>query len=151
MSPCLENVLKKLLTQRKKEALQSGSGEIVPFVFHKDGKLLDEKLVRRVLKRVQMKAGLRLISPKALRHTYASILLSSGVSPFYVKEQMGHSSIQITIDVYGHLIPNLDKGAMKVLDSIDPHAPYTHPDRKENLKKFDFTVKIKTGAEEGID
>ncbi|MDL1969395.1 MAG: hypothetical protein LWW94_00165 [Candidatus Desulfofervidaceae bacterium] len=54
---------------------------------------------------------------------------------------MGHSSIQITIDVYGHLIPNLNKGAMKVLDSIDPylHAPYMHLSEKESIKKLDFT------------
>jgi integrase len=40
------------------------------------------------------------------RHTYASILLSNGESPAYVKEQLGHSSIQMTVDIHGHLIPN---------------------------------------------
>jgi hypothetical protein len=40
-----------------------------------------------------------------LRHSYASLLIQAGASLAYVKEQMGHSSIQVTVDTYGHLIP----------------------------------------------
>jgi len=32
-----------------------------------------------------------------LRHPFASLLLQNGESPLYVKEQMGHSSIQVTV------------------------------------------------------
>jgi integrase len=32
------------------------------------------------------------------------LLLQNGESPTHLKEQMGHSSIQVTVDVYGHLI-----------------------------------------------
>jgi len=31
----------------------------------------------------------------------------------YVKEQMGHSSIQVTVDIYGHLIPGANHAAIK--------------------------------------
>jgi len=51
-----------------------------------------------------------------LRHTFASLLLQQGESPVYVKEQMGHSSIQITVDQYGHLIPGGNKQAVDRLD-----------------------------------
>jgi hypothetical protein len=34
----------------------------------------------------------------------------------YVKEQMGHSSIQVTVDLYGHLIPDGNKQAVDRLD-----------------------------------
>ena len=44
-----------------------------------------------------------------LRHSFASMLLQQGESPVYVKEQLGHSSIQITVDCYGHLIPGGNK------------------------------------------
>jgi len=52
-----------------------------------------------------------------LRHTFASLLLQQGESPVYVKEQMGHSSIQVTVDLYGHLIPGGNKQAVNRLDA----------------------------------
>jgi len=52
-----------------------------------------------------------------LRHSYASLLLQQGESPVYVKEQLGHSSIQITVDCYGHLIPGGNKQAVDRLDT----------------------------------
>ena len=36
----------------------------------------------------------------------------------YVKEQMGHCSIQVTVDLYGHLIPGGNKQAVDRLDSV---------------------------------
>jgi hypothetical protein len=45
-----------------------------------------------------------------------SLLLQQGESPVYVKEQMGHSSIQVTVDLYGHLIPGGNKQAVDRLD-----------------------------------
>jgi len=47
-----------------------------------------------------------------IRHTFASLLLSNGESPVYVKEQLGHSSIKMTVDMYGHLIPSSKRGAV---------------------------------------
>jgi len=44
-----------------------------------------------------------------LRHTYAALMLGKGAPPSYVKEQLGHSSIQVTVDVYGHLIPGANR------------------------------------------
>ena len=40
-----------------------------------------------------------------MRHTYATILLMSHKSPAYVQRQLGHYSIQITVDIYGHWVP----------------------------------------------
>ncbi|MCZ6904673.1 MAG: hypothetical protein O7F56_03290, partial [Acidobacteria bacterium] len=48
----------------------------------------------------------------------------------YVKEQMGHSSIQITVDVYGHLIPGADIQWIDRLDSKtnpQPNATQAQP------------------------
>jgi integrase len=39
------------------------------------------------------------------RHTFASLLIDSGANPKAVQEYMGHSKIQTTFDVYGHLFP----------------------------------------------
>ena len=55
------------------------------------------------------RAGIRKIRLHDLRHTFGSLLLQNGASIVYVKEQMGHSSIQATVDTYGHLIPGVDR------------------------------------------
>jgi integrase len=54
-------------------------------------------------------------TPKSLRHTFGSGLISRGVSPAYVQEQMGHSSIEITVDVYGSSLPMKAPGAVDAL------------------------------------
>jgi integrase len=61
-------------------------------------------------------AGLRRVTFHALRHTFASMLIQQGASLVYVKEQMGHSSIQVTVDTYGHLIPS---GNIEWVDALD--------------------------------
>jgi integrase len=50
-------------------------------------------------------AGLRQMRMHDLRHTFASLLIQQGESLVYVKEQLGHHSIKITVDTYGHLVP----------------------------------------------
>lgn len=69
------------------------------------------------------KAGLRQIRIHDLRHTFASLLLQQGESVVYVKEQLGHASIQITVDTYGPLIPGANRGAVDRLDDA-----WTQPD-----------------------
>jgi hypothetical protein len=39
-------------------------------------------------------------------------ILGHNESPVYVKDQLGHSSIQITVDIYGHLVPGANRGAV---------------------------------------
>ncbi|MFV9690431.1 MAG: tyrosine-type recombinase/integrase [Desulfobacteria bacterium] len=113
----LGQTLKGLLHQRKKEALQKGLGEVPDLIFHREsGQVIKQNYIRRVFKRILKKAELREIRIHDLRHTFASLLLSQGESPVYVKEQLGHSGIQITVDIYGHLIPGENKGAVNKLD-----------------------------------
>ena len=53
-----------------------------------------------------------------LRHTHASILLLNGVAIHVVKERLGHSRIQTTIDTYGHLLPTSDAMAADVVSRV---------------------------------
>jgi integrase len=62
------------------------------------------------------RAGVRYRKPHALRHTYASLLIQHGESLAYVRDQLGHHSIKITVDTYGHLIPGANKAAVDRLD-----------------------------------
>jgi integrase len=46
-----------------------------------------------------------------LRHTYASIQIKQGENLKYIQAQLGHSSIQMTMDVYGHLMDTVNREA----------------------------------------
>lgn len=50
-----------------------------------------------------------------LRHTHATILLKKGVHPKIVQERLGHSSIQVTLDTYSHVLPNLQESILASL------------------------------------
>jgi integrase len=117
MSNELLDTFKALYLARKKEALKSGVGEVVETIFHRGCKPMEQNYIRRVFKRLLTKAGLREIRLHDIRHTVASLLLSDGASPVYVKEQLGHTSIQMTVDIYGHLIPSSNREMVNRLDS----------------------------------
>jgi len=53
-----------------------------------------------------------------LRHTAASLLLAAGVHPKVVSERLGHASVQITMDTYSHILPNLQREAADAMDQI---------------------------------
>lgn len=50
-------------------------------------------------------AGLQPITLHECRHTFASLLIDAGTNPKAIQTYMGHSKIQTTFDVYGHLMP----------------------------------------------
>ena len=111
----------------QEEALKAGVNEPVEIVFHTNGAHTSQNSVRNVWKRLLGKAGLSDRRIHDMRHTYASTLLSNGASPVYVKEQLGHASIQMTVDIYGHLIPSGDREAVNRLDSLQMDATQTQP------------------------
>lgn len=101
----------------------------------RQGPALEERNVQHVFKRMLDKAKLRHIRIHDLRHTFASLLLQQGESVVYVKEQLGHGSIQITVDTYGHLIPGANRGAINHLDDDDATQPdATQAQPRRNLR-----------------
>ena len=72
----------------------------------KTGQRLERKGFERAFRRTLVKAALAAhYSPKSLRHSYASILLSEGVNVLYVSRQLGHASTAITEKHYTRWIP----------------------------------------------
>jgi integrase len=57
------------------------------------------------------RAGLKGTRFHDLRHFFASQLIANGETAAYVRDQMGHSSIKVTFDTYGHLFPGRGKEA----------------------------------------
>jgi integrase len=68
------------------------------------GTPVDPSNFRRVFTRVTQSAGIEGCHPHELRHTAASLMLSRGVPLHIVADVLGHSSIAVTKDVYGHLV-----------------------------------------------
>lgn len=64
------------------------------------------------------KVGIEKIRFHDLRHTYASLLISQNVPVKYIQKQMGHGSIQVTMDVYGHILPETAQQGINALDSL---------------------------------
>lgn len=57
----------------------------------------------RYFKRFIADHGLKTITPHGLRHTHASLLFSAGVEPKNISDRLGHSTVQITLDLYTHI------------------------------------------------
>ena len=120
MSDDLLGELGAFRRRRLAEALQMGSNEIPEWVFGStNGSALDmHNVERREFEKCLQDAKLRKIRPHDLRHTFGSLLIQNGEPLAYVKEQMGHSSIKVTVDIYGHLVPGANRQAMNRLPSL---------------------------------
>jgi integrase len=53
-----------------------------------------------------------------LRHTAATLLLAAGEHPKVVQERLGHHSVALTLDVYSHVLPSMQKAAAAKIDAI---------------------------------
>lgn len=102
-------------------AAAGATGDATVFASPRGGLLRWQNFYRRVFKPAVRRAGL----PDgtcfhSLRHTYASWLIANGEQPKVISELMGHSSIDVTMDVYGHLMPGTRARAVAGLDQIRP-------------------------------
>jgi site-specific recombinase XerD len=74
---------------------------------------------RHVLKPALKKAGMPAqVRTHDLRHTAAAICISAGVHPKKIQEMLGHSSITVTLDIYGYLFESLHQETADLLDVV---------------------------------
>jgi integrase len=74
--------------------------------------------VYRQLMRVLKRAGLPHIRFHDLRHTAATLLLSARVNPKVVSEMLGHASTTITLDIYSHVLPDMQQDAAEAMGHL---------------------------------
>jgi integrase len=67
------------------------------------------------LRAIGVEKSLRLYD---LRHTHATLLLLEGIHPKVVSERLGHSSIQITLDTYSHVLPSMQRDTAEKLNEM---------------------------------
>lgn len=78
------------------------------------------------------KAGLpKTVRFHDLRHTCATLMIKQGIHPRVVMEILGHSQISTTMNTYGHVLPEVQREAINVLDELfaegDHGAAATEP------------------------
>ena len=121
MPPTLEAALRRLSATRRSE-----------FVFCSErGTPIDADNFRhREFPQALRRAGLRRVRFHDLRHTYTSLLIAHGAHPKYIQAQLGHASIQTTLDRYGHLMPQLHQAEAQKLDQLVFGSPAAPPARR---------------------
>jgi integrase len=67
-----------------------------------------------------------------LRHTAASLLIQANAPLAYVKDLLGHSSIKITVDIYGHLVPGANREVLNRLPSLNGMGSSATPAQPAN-------------------
>lgn len=71
-----------------------------------------ETSIRRIANRLAADSKLPQIKLHDFRHSYTTMLRNMNVDPIIVTEQAGHSSVQITLDIYTHVTSEEKKGAI---------------------------------------
>ncbi len=131
LSPQLVEFLKRHRVAQAEAKLAHGWRELPVYLFPADGgQRLERRGFERAFRRTLVKASLAVhYSPKSLRHSYASILLSEGVNVLYVSRQLGHASTAITEKHYTRWIPQpvpavaqLDGPGSKSVANVAQHS-----------------------------
>ena len=76
-----------------------------------DGTALHPQTALWHLRKMSKAAGVPEIRLHDLRHTHATLGLAAGVPPKVMQERLGHSSVQITLDLYSHVVPGMQADA----------------------------------------
>ena len=62
---------------------------------------------------------------RGLRHAYATLALKKNIHPKIVSEALGHSKIGITLDLYSHVIPDMQQYAADAVANLLKREPQT--------------------------
>jgi integrase len=111
---CRPTLVQALVEHRLQSTFSADDDLIFPNVG--GGPMDAANFVRREFRPVLKRAGLPLVRFHDLRHTFASLLIDRGVAPKLISEQLGHASIAITMDRYGHLF---DQSYADASDAIE--------------------------------
>ena len=114
-----------------------------------DGTAMDPGTLTKNFAKLALKTDLAGTRFHDLRHTFASIMLLAGIHPKIVSEMLGHSSVALTLDTYSHVIPGLQKAAVRRLDEVLQAELVQMEDVSKMLAK-NSELASKNGASEGI-
>jgi integrase len=82
------------------------------------GTPMSQRNLYRKFKEFLCLTGLPEIRFHDLRHTSASLMLNHGIPAIIVSRRLGHSKVSTTLDIYGHLIPEMQSQAAELIDEL---------------------------------
>lgn len=89
------------------------------YLFAQDnGKAMNPDSVTTWLDRFAKRHGLRHINPHAFRHSMASMLIFNRMDKVSISKRLGHSSIAVTEEIYGHLIEEADQQSADIIADV---------------------------------
>ena len=122
LAPSSCSVLRDHLESQRAYEAPIGSGDLV--FCNPDGSPLIPAVVTHTFTKIAQRAGFSGVRLHDLRHSHASLMLQNGIHPKIVQERLGHSSIQITLDTYSHLVPGLQRqAALRFDEGLTQPAP----------------------------
>lgn len=137
ISPALAKMLRSIRVSQKADKLRLGPEyEDYGLVFcQPNGRPMHpNNLAKREFVRLKATAGVPDISWHGMRHTHATELIRKGVHVKVISARLGHTSIRTTMDIYGHLLPDMQSDAAVAIDEHLPDVTST-----ELLPKLDST------------
>lgn len=87
-------------------------------IINKETNYYNPRGFRQSYEKFIKKIGLEYKKPHALRHAHVSMLVAAGVDVKTISQRVGHSSIDITLDIYAHAFKENDKKAAQKIDDI---------------------------------
>lgn len=115
LGPYLVNLLREHLA-----TLSAAGPDDLVFPGEKGGPLRHSLFVRRHFRPAVARAlptAKEALRFHDLRHTAASLLIEQGAHPKLIQARLGHSSITLTLDTYGHLFPSIEEALAEKLDA----------------------------------
>lgn len=128
---------------------EHGSGDHGLILHLEDGRPIGRNRFGRIWRKARETVGAEHVDYHDLRHTFASTLLSEGVSVRAVADWMGHASPSVTLDTYAHVMPVDEDRARSVLDQAargvhadDRGGDRIMTDRQKELISFGVVVAV---------
>ena len=116
--PMNEQIKRIISNQRNQNILlDNGTVKMNGLLFRAvEGGLLMATPIDREIKRICKYAGIEPFTMHALRATFATRAIESGMNPKTLQEILGHSDFSITMSLYGHCLPNTKKREMDAIN-----------------------------------
>jgi integrase len=105
--------------RERRVAQPYGQADELVFGTQTGGPISERNLAQRYFQPITQKAKLpEDFTLYGIRHTAATLLAASGVSPKVAQERLGHASANLTLDVYGHVLDGQQEEATARVDAL---------------------------------
>lgn len=131
MSPYVEELMKKVMVDRERRITdfsdvwakfsphdRMGIDGGYVFLNSRFGNVVDNSHVGKVLRKFEREAGVPLVSPHGLRHTFATRWVEAGLDIKTLSEILGHTSTQLTLNLYTHSLEDQRRDGMAKFNEI---------------------------------